>query len=167
MCIRDSYAALAMDNNVNGLDIARLTASYTFGDLFLGAMLQQAKDADINNGKGLKDNVKGAIGAVLNDFSNTFVAEDQNSVLVSAKWTIDQWTINTLYIQSSYENATDEVNNNAISIGFDYRINKRTKLHSYYSVLTVDKNRAIGLMDDYQYQALGVIGMEYKFWTRE
>jgi predicted porin len=156
------YAALAIDNNVNGLDIIRLSSSYDFGSVIIGVMYQQAEDSDTSKGKGLRDNVKGAIKDALNNTVG-FIAEDQDSFLISAAWNINEWTLKAQYIDSTYENSLDSLDNTSMGVGIDYTLSKRTKLYSHYNKLTVDKNISINLSDDYEYTGLGVIGIEHKF----
>lgn len=159
----DLYAAVGVDENVNGLDIIRLSGTYTIGDVTLGVSYQQSEDADVGSGKGFADNVKGAIADVLEDYDGTFVAEEQESLTLSAKWKLDNWTLKAQLIDSSYEGDNAELDNGAMTIGADYKLSKRTKVYSHYTQLLVDKNSDIGLNGDYEYTGIGLIGIEHKF----
>ena len=161
----NAYAAIGLDDNVNGLDIVRLTGSYKFGDLTLAALYQQAEDSDLNHGKGLADNVKGAIAAALEDaeVATGFIAEDQQSFLVSAAWKINSWTLKAQYIDSTYENNSQSLDNTAMTVGADYKFSKRTKVFTHYTQLIAEANSNIGINGDYEYTGMGLIGIEHKF----
>jgi predicted porin len=162
---KKAYAAIAFDDNVNGMDIMRLNGSYKFGNVTLAAQYQKAKDSDLDNGKGLADNVKGAIHAALGDAETAtgFIAEDQESYLVSAAWKINKWTLKAQYIDSTYEDNSQSLDNTAMTVGVDYKLSKYTKLYSHYTQLTADANSAIGIDGDYDYTGTGLIGIEHKF----
>ena len=155
------YAAFAIDDNVNGLDIIRVSATYKIGDVTLGALAQTAEDSDKNNGNDISGNAKGAIVDVLNDYN--FVADDHDSIVLSAAWNINAWTLKAQIVESTYENSTADLDNSAFTIGADYKLSKRTKLYSHFTQLTVDSNAAIGLAKDYEYTGLGLMGIEHKF----
>lgn len=159
------YAALGIDDNVNGLDIIRLTGAYTMGDVTIGAMYQEAEDADLTQGNGLSDNVKGAISSALIDAETLtdFVAEDQQSFLLSVKWKINSVVLKAQYIDSTYENSSTEIDNTQMTVGADYILSKRTKLYVHYSEIVAEQNTAIGINGDYEYTGMGLLGMEHKF----
>ena len=151
------YAALAVDDNVNGLDTVRLSGSYQLGNLKLGALRQESEAADSDN----EIKVKGAIGDVLTNFVSDI--DEQESFVISAAYTVDQWTLKAQIVEATSEGSNNELDSSAITIGVDYKLSERTKLYSYYSELTVDKEEAIGLSGDYEYNAMGLVGIEHKF----
>ena len=161
----DIYASLAIDDNVNGMDIIRLTGSYKLGDVTLATMYQDAEDSDLTDGKGFSDNVKGAIDSALEtaEAATGFIAEDQQSFLLSAKWKINNWTLKAQYIDSTYEDSSQSLDNTAMTIGADYKISKRTKLYTHYTQLTAEANTDLGIDADYEYTGLGLMGIEHKF----
>lgn len=157
------YVGLGIDDNVNGMDIVRLTSTYQLGPVQVGAMYQQAEETDLGYGKSISDNVKGPIHDVLTDYAGAFIAKQQESFLVSAAWKIENVVLKAQIIDSTYESKRNELDNMAITVGADYKFSKRTKIYAHYSQLTVDKNTKIGLNKDYQYTGTGLLGMEHKF----
>ncbi|WP_339339706.1 porin, partial [uncultured Oceanicoccus sp.] len=151
------HAALAMDDNVNGLDTLRLSGSYKLGNLKLGVLMQESEVADGGSIEG-----KGAIKDALSTSTLTNV-DEQDSFVISAAYAVDKWLLKAQIAEATTEGSNGELDNSAISIGVDYKLSKRTKLYSYYSELTVDSDASIGINEDYEYTAMGLVGIEHKF----
>ena len=156
------YVALAVDDNVKGVDTVRLTGSYKLGNLKLGALIQESELSDSDDAGDLPG-IKGV--TPLLDVLDTFATDidEQSSYVVSAAYTLDKFVFKAQMVEASNEGNVDELDNSAITIGVDYKLSKRTKVYSYYSELTVDEESSIGMTGDYEYTAMGVIGLEHKF----
>ncbi|ARN75468.1 porin [Oceanicoccus sagamiensis] len=156
------YAALAVDDNVKGVDTVRLSGSYKFGNLKLGALIQESELSDSDD-SGNVPGIKGATPLIdaLNDFPTDI--DEQSSYVLSAAYTLDKFVLKAQYVEATNEGSVDELDNSAITIGVDYKLSKRTKLFSYYSELTVDQEQSIGMTGDYEYTAMGLFGIEHKF----
>ena len=154
------YVALAGDQDVGGDDTVRLSTSYKLDNLKLGALIQKSDLSDTADSA--KPNLKKSSPLYhLSLFANDI--DEQFSRVISAAYTIDQWVLKAQFVEATNKGTTNEVDSSAMSVGVDYKLSKRTKLYSYYSELTVDSNDSIGLNEDYEYTAIGLIGIEHKF----
>ncbi len=163
------YGALAIDDNVKGVDTIRLSGSYKLGDLKLGAMIQESEISDSDDSVStIVGHVKGStpIRDAITDITDggyNLDIDEQSSYVLSAAYTIDKIVLKAQYVDATNEGSNDELDNTAITIGADYKLSKRTKIFTYYSELTVDENSSVGLTGDYEYTAMGLVGIEHKF----
>ena len=169
------YVALAGDQDVAGADTVRLSASYQLGNLKLGALIQKADLSgtnalpDVADDSALQDLIaniedvddEGIIQGVDVDLN------EQNSHVISAIYTIDKLSLKAQLAQATNEGSVDgiegHVDSSAFSIGADYKLSNRTKIYTYYSELSVDKDESINLDNDVEFSATGFVGIEHKF----
>lgn len=152
----DLYLGLALDENVKSgstnkdyLDVVRFVASYSLADLTLGAIIQTAEDGD---------NYSSNITNVSD------LSYDENSYTLSAKYKIDKFTLKAQYGVGEYEEDTSGVTTSdeeteAVILGVDYKLGKKTKVYGYYSMIDTDDNLAKTTDEETVYG----IGMEHKF----
>ncbi|WP_423895003.1 porin [Candidatus Pelagadaptatus aseana] len=157
----DLYLAVARDENVksgsvekDNLDITRLVASYSFGDLTLGAVVQTAEDGD---------NYETNITNV------TDLSYDEDSYTLSAKYKTGDFTWKLQYGQGEYEvkdggAVEDEAETEALVFGVDYKLAKKTKVYAYYSTIDTEYDFESGAASTLEEdEVVYGIGMEHKF----
>jgi predicted porin len=103
------YAALAIDNDVHGYDVTRLTVSGKVNKLVLGALYQDQKQ--VSSG------------------------DKMTGYVVSAKYGINDVDLKAQF-QVADHKAGD--NNKGFSVGADYKLAKNTKLYTFYTNLNMD-----------------------------
>lgn len=103
------YAAVAYDSDVNNADVLRLVGQYTISDLTLGALWQQAENAD-----------------------GTGDAED--GFLISGAYKLGANKLKAQYIASDIKSEGADT----YTLGLDHKLGKSTKLFAYASY-TEDK----------------------------
>ncbi len=140
------FVALAHDSDVTSKDIngdkylteiTRLVGEITFGDLKIGAMVQDAEATDEG------------------------VDVQQNGYLLSSQYKIDQWVLKAQYGTTENDIYFVDVDATQIAIGADYKLNKRSKLFAYYSAIEYDTSDGMITIAP-ENQIVG-IGYEIKF----
>jgi len=121
------YLALAMDRDVEaeGADTIRGVAQYNLGDWQIGALVEEFEFAGLT----------------------------QSTWLVSSQYKIDKWALKAQY--GNTERDEDDFDANALSLGADYKLNKKVKVFTYFT-----SNESDDSDDEGDYVGLG---MEYKF----
>lgn len=155
----DWWITAAHDKNVQNTDITRIASQLTLGGFRFGIISQDAKvhendfdkNGKIDAGMGAFDGIVKDI-ATANTFpnANTNVSKisgvkfwnKQSGLLVSAAYTIGDWTVKAEHVESKTKadslldplaNATIKAEENAI--GLDYALSAKTTVYTYYSKL--------------------------------
>jgi predicted porin len=153
------YLAVAGDDDVAHTDIIRVVGEYKFSNVALGAMWQDAEEADDGDGLG---SVKGPLSEISDAIGIDFA--EQDGYMLSAKVKLnDKWTLRAQWAESEVETADGlaEAETEQIALGLDYAFSKQTKLFGYYSLLEADGDDGVDKVDvDFDTFA---IGMEHKF----
>lgn len=120
------WLGLAVDSEVKGMDITRLSAEYSFADAKVGALLQQGED--------------------------TATKLESESFMLSTQYKMDKWTLKAQYASDTTESTpTSDFDTSMITIGADYKLSSKAKLFAYASdweqELTVgdDEQKTFGL----------------------
>ena len=128
------YAALANDTSVEGWDLTRLTGEVTLGDAKIGLIYQDGEAAASS------------------------VDVEQDGYILSAQYTIDKIVLKAQYGSSTTEFGASELDTTQKAVGIDYKLNKKTKVFSYYSVVESDLS-SLSAPED----SVFGLGMELKF----
>ncbi|HIG66731.1 MAG TPA: porin [Porticoccaceae bacterium] len=127
----DLYLAIAGDQEVDEQDLVRMIAQYQIDALKLGFLYQQNED---NLG-----------------------AKDESGYFVSAAYTLSA----DITLKAQYGAIEDDIDGDeeqTLSLGADYKLDKNTKIFIFY---TNNTDSEVGLSDD-EFTAFG-IGMEHNF----
>src|SRR5690606_27594425 len=120
------FAAVAVDNNVNGNDVLRLVSQYSVGDLQLGALYERSGHATNNRG-------------------------EQDGFVLSAAYTLDKWVLKA---QGGASDQRVE-GGREYSLGADYLINDDSRLFGFVTVsrsnVTANNNDQYGLGYEYRF----------------
>jgi predicted porin len=103
------WLGLAVDSEVKGMDLTRLSAEYSFAKAKLAAMLQ--------NGENTSSKLK------------------SSGFLISGQYKIDLWTLKAQYLSDASEAVTPapDVDTTMITFGADYKLSPKAKLFAYAS----------------------------------
>ena len=124
---KDVYVAFAFDENVSGRDTKRLVGQFNMGKFQLGTMWQNSQDS---------------AGGII----------DEDSLHISGKLKIaNGYALKAQWTSTDDDNTGYEAD--MISLGFDKKLGKKTKLFSYYTMKEINNS------DE---DVLG-FGMEHKF----
>lgn len=106
--------ALALDNDVNGIDAVRLVGNWMIDDITLGALVQQSELSDAEGD----------------------AKEDQTGIIVSAAYKMDSWVFKAQYGMSETETQFKDDNDaDILTLGVDYKLAKTSRVYGYYSML--------------------------------
>ncbi len=114
------YAALAMDDGINGDDVTRLTVAGNLGPVELGFLYQMAEESD--------------------DTSAADKADEQDGYILSAGFKLGE--MGKLRAQIGYSETDDNDTFNGTTdtsqygLGYDYKLSKQTKLFVNYIALS-------------------------------
>jgi len=122
-------AAVAHNSDIDGQDTTRLVADFNLSDTKIGFMVQTAEESD-----------------------NSSIDED--SWLVSGQHKIGAYTLKAQYGMTEYRNENEDT---LVVIGVDKKMNKTSKIFTYYAA--VRKDQVSNIVDD---QTFG-LGYEIKF----
>jgi predicted porin len=153
------YLAVAADDDVNHTDLVRVVGEYKFSKVTLGAMWQDAEEAEDGDGLG---SVKGPLGEIDDALGVKFA--EQDGYMLSAKVKLsDQWVLRAQWAESEVETADGlaEAETEQIAVGLDYLFSKKTKLFGYYSLLEADGGDGSD-ETDVEFDTFAV-GVEHKF----
>jgi predicted porin len=181
---KDAFSvAIAMDDNVENTDILRVAGQVYLGSVTLGALAQEATVHDDYSVLGVPTAGIGKMGGIAKNISTdnglydiasatgVGVWNKQSAMVVSAAWTIDDYTLKAQYGSSktSTDSSVDPLNLaefeiESTSVGVDYQIDKYSKVFAYYSLLDANPDAAFtkGTIKDDQWQTFGV-GIEMNF----
>jgi len=126
------YVVVAVDRDVDDLDLERVVGQFTFGAFTLGAMVQQAEES---NG-----------------------TKEESGAFVSGAFKFGNNTVKAQFGTNDIEDGTADSEEETLSLGFDHKLGKKTKLFAYYTS-NIDTNNA---NDETEETTLGV-GIEHKF----
>lgn len=146
------YLALASEEGVNAGgssaqrgDTKRVTAQYKAGDLAIGGIYQTAEASDPAGG------------------DQVFEGLSQNPSLEMDSWVLSlSYTVGQNMFKAQYGESEGElvgVDYTSLSLGWDYMVDKKSKVFVYYSKLT---DELTFFVDDYEAKTFGV-GYEYAF----
>lgn len=120
------YAAVAVDNNVNGSDVIRLVSQYSVGDLQLGALYERSEHATNNRG-------------------------EQDGFVLSAAYTLDRWVLKAQ--GGASDQRVD--GGREYSLGADYLLNDDSRLFGFAtfsrSDVRANDNDQYGLGYEYRF----------------
>lgn len=148
--------AVATDQDVDNTDLFRLVGEYKGDNFKIGAIFQTAEES--NNG--------GMIGlsGITKDYSALYDIVEQDAYLVSGEYALDKDIV--LKAQYGYSESTHEIgltkadtDLTQIIFGADYKLNKKSKVFAYISMIEADNN---ALVNDSENSTFGV-GYELKF----
>lgn len=136
--IDDFWVALAADSDMTGkspaigstvYDGTRLVAEYRLGKTKVGALIQSSEESE-GEGK-------------------------STAYMLSAQHKINQWVLKGQYTAANEEMGANEADTTLVSLGADYKLNKKVKLYGYLSQYDSD-------VDDEEKSTAG-FGTEIKF----
>lgn len=104
------YASIAVDSDVKGYDITRVTAQTKLGNIILGAMLHTQEKSD---------------------------GSEMDGYMVSIKYPFDKVTLKGQYQSADHDGGDKK---SAATIGADYKLAKSTKLYAFYSTFDMDSS---------------------------
>ena len=117
------WVALANDTDMSDESIAtgddvvysgtRLAAEYNFGDTKVGALVQSGEDSDLD--------------------------AEATGYMISAQHKMGKWVAKGQYAASTEEMGAAEEDIAMVTLGADYKLNKKVKLYGYASNWTLDK----------------------------
>lgn len=170
-----------------GAEISRLVAQWKpVDELALGMIYQTAESADNHNTHGVK--AIGSFGDNKAPFGSTAnwkqLFDEQDGYILSAQYTlqdkhvfklqygeseanaIDQTATGTVTIQPTWNVTTtsggDDIEISLMSVGYDYKLDKKSKVYAYYSDYQAEQKNLAGLKREINADTFGV-GYEYSF----
>ncbi|MBT4838121.1 MAG: porin [Methylococcales bacterium] len=128
------YAAVALDNKVKGFDNVRLSAQYKIGKMAaIGAIYNRTEDS-----------TSGSTG-------------EESGFLISAYMNVGSGKIKLQYGTTENDiNATTSTDLTTLSVGYDHKLAKSTKLYAYYTNNETDKTGSTSDKDN-TYLGFGVV----------
>ena len=171
----------------SGAEITRFTTQWkATSDLALGFIYQTAKSADNHNTNGVE--AIGSFGGASAPFGSTAnwtqLYDEQDGYILSAQYTlnnlhvfklqygtsesnaIDQTATGTVTLQPTWNvttaDAGDDIKTEALSIGYDYMLDKKFKIFTYYTDYQAEQKNIAGQKREINADTLGV-GFEYSF----
>ena len=183
-----SAPAGATVNATSGAEITRLTGQLKLGDFVLGALYQMAESADNNNIDGVDSIFQyGNIGASAGSgrvFGTTYNwgthVTDQDGLILSAQYTLDKHVFKLQYGMSegtaetptlngaapnqfmTYVSNGDDLEIELMSVGYDYVLDKKTRIFAYYSDYSAEQSTVASVNREVNADTLG-LGFEYSF----
>jgi len=103
------YASIAMDSEVKGYDVVRISVRSKVSDIIIGALVQTQERID--------------------------GSKKMNGVVVSAKYGVNRLTYKGQIQTANFEQGDNQT---GISVGVDYSLAKSTKLFAFYSSFDLD-----------------------------
>mgnify|MGYP000250169221 CR=1 FL=1 len=103
------YASLAMDSEVKGYDVVRITVQSKVSDVTIGAIVQTQERID--------------------------GSEKMNGIVVSAKYAVNKLTYKGQIQTANFEEGDNQT---GVSVGVDYSLAKSTKLFAFYTSFDLD-----------------------------
>lgn len=111
------YFAIARDQELNGMDITRLSGQFAPGDFGVGLIYQMAEQSEGN--------------------------AEQTGLILSAFFKAGKNKFKAQYGMSEDEaGSTTTEETTSLTLGVDHKLSKRTKVYTYYSMLEKDKSKS-------------------------
>ncbi len=101
------YVVVAVDRDIDGLDLERVVGQFTFGAFTLGAMLQQA-DAVVGN-------------------------REEEGAFISGAFKFGDNAIKAQFGTNDISNGAADSEEETFSLGYDRKLGKKTKVFAYYT----------------------------------
>lgn len=103
------YAAIAIDSEMKGYDVTRLTVQGKLSGVTLGAIVHNQEQVS--------------------------TGQEMDGFLASAKYSIDSWTLKAQLQTADFDGGDDK---SGVTVGADYKLAKNTKLYTFYTTFDMD-----------------------------
>lgn len=149
------YIAIAHENNLapnSGLaagpggssDTTRLVVDYSIGPVKLGGIYQTAERHDSD---GWLPNLNANDGAIGQFTGGNNGGKEQDAWVVNGEWSVTpQWVVKAQYGYSEttpINAALDDAEASMIAVGVDYKLDKNSRIFSYYASLEVEGDNSV------------------------